>query len=344
MTFHVVTISALTVATLTLVLAAQVLVMRSLLIVRTRRRDRFLRHWEPLLYEAVESDCPPSLPRVASGDLFTFLTLWNYLQDSVIDDASRRLNDVAHRLGMVEISRRMLRRRGLRHRLMAIATLGHLRDRSVWNTLCACAASPQVVLSLAAARALVQVDREAAVRHLMPSIVTRSDWPAARVASLLRTAGPGVVSRPLVQAALEAGPKEAPRLIGLLDAAYQEAATPAIQQLLERTDEKETIAASLRALRDPQGLDSVRRFSTDPRWEIRVQAAAAIGRLGNAGDAHRLSMMLSDREWWVRFRAAKALCSILKDSPAELDELQRQHDDPFARDALTQARAEGAVQ
>jgi hypothetical protein len=251
-TYQVVLISALTVTALTLLLAAQVLVMRSLLIVRLKRRDQFLKLWEPLLFSALEGEGPSRLPRVKPADLFTFLSLWNHLQDSLLDDGADRLNDVAERLGLRATARRMLQRRSHRHRLMAIATLGHLRDRAVWTPLCAMAASPQVALSLTAARALVKIDPAAAIQHLMPAIVTRDDWPAARVASLLRTAGPDAVSRPLVQAALEAGSVDTPRLIGLLETAYQEDATPAIRSFLTRVEDTDTITAGLRVFADPR--------------------------------------------------------------------------------------------
>jgi hypothetical protein len=339
MEIRIVAISGAVVAALTLLLTVQVFVMRLLLIARTRRAERFLSVWQPLLFQAVEG-LPSELPRLAAADVFTFLGLWNHLQESVVDDAKDRLNEVARRAGIPEIARGMVRRGTLRGRLLAIVTLGQLQDRSVWDLLCTCAASPQVVLSLTAARALVQIDRQAAIHHLMPSIATRLDWPLARVASLLRDAGPDVVSNALAAAAVAAPPREAARLIRYLDVVHCEAAIPAVRQIMCRSDDKDVIAACLRVVQDPEDLDVIRRFLGDPRWEIRVQAATALGRMGTAGDEHRLAQCLADPEWWVRYRAAQALCTLLVDSPERLDRLQHEHENAFARDVLAQARAE----
>jgi hypothetical protein len=342
MTIQVVAISGAIVAALTLLLTIQVFAMRLLLIARTRRAERCLSVWRPILFRAVEG-LPSELSPLAAGDVSTFLRFWNHLQASVVDDAKDRLNEVARRAGVPEIARKMVRRGSLRGRLVAIATLGQLQDRSVWHALCACAASPQVVLSLTAARALVQIDRDAAIRQLMPSIGTRLDWPLARVASLLRDAGPDVVSNALAAAAIAAAPREAARLIRYLDVVHCDAAIPAVRQIMRRSDDKDVIAACLRVVQDPEDLDAIRRFLGDPRWEIRVQAVTALGRMGTAGDEHRLAQCLADPEWWVRYRAAQALCTLLVDSPDHLDRLQREHENAFARDVLAQARAERSL-
>lgn len=339
MTLQLLAISGAIVGTLTLVLMMQVLVMRAILVVRTRRTERFIGLWQPLLICAVE--VPPSnLPRLGAADVFTFLTLWNHLQESVLDQARQGLNDVARRLGIPAIAHRMLDRANLRGRLMAVATLGQLQDRSVWDVLSAFAASPDVVLSLAAARALIRIDRHAAVDRLMPLITVRLDWPAPRVASLLLAAGADVISAPLARIAIVASPRHAPRLIRYLDVVHCETAILAVRQIIRGTNDMEVIAACLRIFKDPEDLDTVRGFLDHPRWEIRVQAATAIGRLGTANDEERLALLLADPEWWVRYRSAHALCALLADSPGRLDRLQREHVNRFARDVLAQARAE----
>ena len=339
MTLQLLAISGAIVGTLTLVLMMQVLVMRALLVVRTRRTERFIGLWQPLLICAVE--VPPSnLPRLRAADVFTFLTLWNHLQESVLDQARQGLNDVARRLGIPAIAHRMLDRANLRGRLMAVATLGQLQDRSAWDVLSAFAASPDVVLSLAAARALIRIDRHAAVDRLIPLIAVRLDWPAPRVASLLLAAGADVISAPLARIAIVASPRHAPRLIRYLDVVHCETAILAVRQIIRGTNDMEVIAACLRIFKDPEDLDTVRGFLDHPRWEIRVQAATAIGRLGTAHDEEGLVLLLADPEWWVRYRSAHALCALLADSPGRLDRLQREHVNRFARDVLAQARAE----
>ena len=343
MELRVVVLSGVVVATLTLVMAVALLAVRWRRRRRERRRQQFLAVWEPLLFGTVDGDVTTNLPAVAAGDLDTFLSLWNHLQESVTDGAARRLTDVAHRLGVPRRARRLLARRNLRDRLLAIVTLGHLRERSAWTALATCASSAHALLSITAARALIQIDASAGVALVVPLIASRSDWPASRVSSLIEAAGPDVMSHPLAEAAIAAGRADAPRLIRHLDSIEPAVAASAIRRIILTSADKEVLTAALRVVSDPQDLGLVRRFLDDARWEVRVQAIKALTRLGSAADEELLAPQLMDAEWWVRHRAAEALCALLGDIPGRLDRLHRKQHSPFARDALAQARAEARL-
>lgn len=343
-TGRTVTVLLAAVGSTALLLACLVLLMRVFLILRTRRQARCLATWEPILLEATQSGPPAILPRLAGADVMTFLNVWNHLQESVIGTASEGLNDVARRVGIPARAARRLRYGNLRERLTAIVTLGQLRERSAWAPLCSYSREADVSLSLAAARALVHIDPPAAVKHLIPLVLARADWPAARVATLLVAFGPDLVSAPLAAAALAAPPEHAPRLIRYLDVIHAETAMPAVRRIIRLTDELEVVTACLRILEDPEDLEIVRRFCEDPRWQVRVQAASALGRIGLPEDVPVLRRLVSDREWWVRHRAAQALVAILAAEPAALDQLEATHYNEFARHALSQARAEMRLQ
>jgi HEAT repeat protein len=75
-------------------------------------------------------------------------------------------------------------------------------------------------------------------------------------------------------------------------------------------------------------------------WQVRVQAAKALGRIGAVEDVGRLAALLSDREWWVRYRAAQALLELPWLGDPELAALQASLTDRFAADILAQAIAE----
>ena len=53
--------------------------------------------------------------------------------------------------------------------------------------------------------------------------------------------------------------------------------------------------------------------------------------------------MLSDKQWWVRYRAAKALEKMPFVSAQEMKDLQYDHYDRFSRDILKQAIAESEL-
>ena len=343
MTPHAVASLAALTGVLTVMVALQVLALRAVRVLRERRAVRATSLWQPLLIDAIH-DPPAALPALARRDVRTFLSIWNHLHETVLDEAKERLNDVATRLGVPAMARRMAARGHVGRRLLGVVTLGQLRDRSMWEALAAAAAQPSMTLSLAAARALIQIDARAGIERLMPLVASRLDWPPSRVVQLLQAAGPDVISGPLARAALAADAAHAPRLIRYLDVVHCETAIPTVRQIVHRINDADVLGACLRVFRDPEDLDTVRAFLGDPRWQVRVQAASALGRVGTADDEPRLARMLGDPEWWVRYRAAHAVAALLADAPDRLDRLQRQHPNPFARDILRQVQAERQLQ
>jgi HEAT repeat protein len=73
---------------------------------------------------------------------------------------------------------------------------------------------------------------------------------------------------------------------------------------------------------------------------VRLQAAKALGRIGEHTDVNRLVPLLGDKEWWVRYRSAQALLGMSFFSLTEAEMLRTNLSDRFARDMLAQAIAE----
>ena len=68
-----------------------------------------------------------------------------------------------------------------------------------------------------------------------------------------------------------------------------------------------------------------------------------MGRLGQQEHVEPLERMLTDRHWWVRYRAAQALVSLPFVGPNSLRRIAAAHGDPFARDIMAQALAEAGL-
>ena len=79
---------------------------------------------------------------------------------------------------------------------------------------------------------------------------------------------------------------------------------------------------------------------SDQRWEIRVNAANAIGRTGTEQDEKLLIGALQDKEWWVRYRSAQALASLTSVNMEKLENSAAAQTDNFARDILRHVVAE----
>jgi hypothetical protein len=313
--------------------------------VRAKRQERVEDVWMPILVaETVE--VPTALPPLHGPDVIPFLTLWNQLQESFTGDITRRLNDVACRVGADAQARRMLTQRSLRRRLLAVSTLGHLGDRNdqaSWNALVALTSDKDGLLSLAAARALTRIDATAALPVILPHLAERDDWSRNHALGMLVDLGANVVSQPLTEAALRVPIEQAHKLVQYFSAAHVTDAVPAVRAIIARTTSVECLAACLRVFADVEDLDTVREYLRHPSWQVRVQAVNVMGRLGGAGDYAVLLPLLSDPEWWVRYRAAKALCSLPGIELSRIQGLSEKHTDTFARDMLVHVLAESTT-
>jgi HEAT repeat protein len=332
--------------------------MRGALLLRQRRRKKFLAVWQPILVNAIDG-AASELPKLARRDLPEFLLLWNHLQESLLDESKDHLNQVGRTLSIQRDALRLLRRGNLRERLLAIVTIGQLREHAAWDQLLTIAQREGALLSAAAARALVMIEPTKAVPELIPLLMTRPDWPPSRVANMLRIAGADVISDQIANAALKFalaesaqtgngdGPRAAnnsARMIRYLELAYNVSALPAARTIAELSHDPEVLAACLRLLNSAEDLPVVRECLSHEDLCVRVQAAAALGRLGEDDDEERLVLLLSDREWWVRYRAAQALSRLPHMGEPKLKTIQAAQSNPFARDILTQVMAEVQLQ
>jgi len=323
------------VAVLLGLLVLQIVFMRLVLGHRKRQLARFRKLWEPILASCIDS-CPSRLPPLHRWQVTAFLGLWNYFQESVLEHAKERLNRVARRLRIDDTAAARLRKRSVSDRLLSLTALGHLREYSCWSEVLAFVDSPDVIVSLCAAKALVRIDPARAAAVLAPGIAHRPDWPPAGIAAVLVEAGPDVLSEPLAAAADAAPVAAAPKLVRLLNLAHPHIAGPVIRRILERTDDADTIGACLRVVQDPALLDLVRTRLDDAHWQIRVQAASALGRFGTVEDVPRLIRALSDEQWWVRYRAAQAISQLPTVGLDRLRDLGNTVSDRYGRDMLRQ--------
>jgi HEAT repeat protein len=74
----------------------------------------------------------------------------------------------------------------------------------------------------------------------------------------------------------------------------------------------------------------VRRLD-DAHWEVRAEAAEATGRIGLVGIMARLVALLSDENWWVRFRAGMALAALGEPGTGQLRQVAADNADASGR-------------
>jgi len=329
-----------------------VVVLRTRLQIERHARRRFVEHWRPLLTGFAVNGIEPSADAqlLNSGELDArttsfLLNDWNVLQDSVKGSAYNHLVRTGYRLGLDRIANELLRERGsLSEELLAVVTLGHLGESAAWDDIVERLDSPNTLLSLMAAKALCNIDPAGAIGPVLERVLGRDDWAGARVAGVLLEAGAAAISAPLCDAILNGTPEQQARLIRFLPMVYKTYASRVVQRLLASPDTGDRVlGACLKVADGPLELPQVRALTAHPRWHIRMRAATALGRMGNREDCRLLLALLSDAEWWVRYRAAQALVSMPFLDRNELEQLRAGLDDRYGRDSLDQALAEESL-
>lgn len=319
-----------------------ILAMVSLRIAMNRKkRDeaKFLAIWHPLLSNPSDNLAETVIPLLSAGHYLYFLKLWNALVRTTSGDRREDMLDIAYALGCEQYAKKLLEHGNRTERLLAILTLAHLRDLSAWELLTIQTLHADSVTSINAFHALVQIDAEATARQLMPLLLARIDWPITHIASILQ-AEQSTFMLPLLEASNKIKSSHLIRTLRLIEALHIALPQTALRQLLDETNNAETIIGALRITNDASLLPYIRICLNNPDWRIRVQAAKALGRIGEYSDVNRLIPLLADTSWWVRYRSTQALVNMPFLSVNEITLLQNNLSDRFARDMLRQVTAE----
>ena len=330
------------------VLALLTLMLLGLIVLLRWRRARALRRahafdirWRPVIMAASMGHIGTGLPALTASDQFAFLKLWNYLHESVHGEASDHLNQLALRLKCHEAARRMLGGRHRAERLLAILTLGHLREASARHALRGAAASADTVLSLLAARALVQIDANGGAESLFPLVMSGGDWDIARLTRILVPARDACRTL-ITEAIMRLGNPARMRALELAAALRLDLPMRHLALLMRPGEPPEVIAAALRLVRHPQHVPAIRGLLGHADWRVRRESVAAIARLGEPVDVRSLAALLQDEQWWVRYGAAQAPVSSPPPHPGGVGEL-RASGNPEARSILLHVIAERSL-
>lgn len=336
-------IAAVSAATATLVLLSVVLGLRMSHVLWKKRLQKLRTTWWPVFAEASASPQFASnaeLPAVRRGQKLMLLREWSRFRSLVLGDATTSLNTLATRLDLLPLARRHLQRRSADSRLLAMQAIGQMKDVASWDAIAATLENPNIALSVTAATALVDINADRAIPRLVPLIGQLTRWPRTQVGRILSRAGPDIVSMRLCREIADASPDAAIVLLQFADSAYAGDINAVTEQLLLHSSEPSVLSAALKAARGRICPERVLELTRHEVWYVRMQAASLLGRAGNREDLAVLEPLLSDREWWVRYRAAQALVASPFLGPNALRRIGARQVDRFAHDILKQALAE----
>ncbi len=228
-----------------------------------RLQSRLTAAWRPPLARiAMEPDEMPPLPPLPHRHLPYVMEEWNALHEAVRGDPSARLNAVALKLGLDVAARRLIHSRRVGRQILAIRTLGHLKDPSSWKPLQEQLGSQNALVSFYAAAALVRIDAQRAMPGIMNQLAERESWPAEAMARLLTDVGADIAREPIRALMFALAPAKLPPLLPWL--AHVDAvlgSEVAVELLRRHPDNAEIVAAALMVVLDPGALPELARFA-----------------------------------------------------------------------------------
>lgn len=329
--------AAFSIGGIILLLVASILIFQANRRAKVRRRQRVTDVWQPLL-DRYPREPLETLPSLTRRDHLVFLSLWNEQYEATAESGRMHLIRMARRVGAGRLAKDLLRARPLRRKILAVVTLGRLRDRSVWQHVSVLLTHPNSFLAFHAVQALLLIDAKAAIPLVLPLIGQRTDWSPLRIASMLSTAEPDLASITIAQAAITGDPDIRPRLIRHLPLTQSPKGLMILRQFIHETaPSDDTLAACVYVFgefRDQADLPFIRRHLSHPAWYVRVQAAAALGKLGTHDDEARLIALFEDEHWWVRYRAGEALAGLSSMTEEKLEQLQETLVTPEAQEIV----------
>jgi HEAT repeat protein len=330
----------------TVVLFVYTIGLRLTTISRNQSRRSFVMRWRDVFASSMlssESAKQQPLPRVYRGDKLDLLDEWNRSRSMVDGSAVDNLIKLAKRTGIPEIAARLFRSRHLRSKILALQTIGHLRDSALRDDVRRLIDDENTALSITAATALVDIDPDFGISVIVPMINARRDWPKTRISILLRQAGSERISEPMYRAIRSEDDRGKTYLLQFARLIESSILDALVADLLRESRDPGVINAALKLVSGFAGVPRIVAFTQHDVWFVRMQAANVLGRVGQQEHLSILESLLDDREWWVRYRAAQAIASLPFLGPNELRKLRRRQYDRFASDILQQAFAEVGI-
>ncbi|MDH4274942.1 MAG: hypothetical protein OEW08_07885, partial [Gammaproteobacteria bacterium] len=269
-----------------------------------------------------------------------FLIEWNELIGKLRGEAQVVMIDVALRLGVARVAVNKLISLRPKDRLLAILTIGNLRLRAAMPLLVSIANGQRGLASLSALRAMTRIDAQQTLEMYALVMLHRDDWPMSLLLKIVKEGHHcdtcGIFSvylnvmddRPLVQ------------LLTLLENLNCMVDSARLWEVFENAPSIEVKGRCLRLMHDPSQTGLLRTCMASDKWLLRMNAVRAYARFATLEDIGLLLPLLSDREWWVRYRTAQTLYQLPGMTVDKLRAIQAELGDNYAKNILDQVIAE----
>lgn len=316
----------------------------------TRFRRRLVEQaWTDAFRYLRAGEEPDSYPILSRADKSVFLEFWLENRELASPEFANLLDELARRValhntiiailnpGKIEFLPSKVWLQGI-----AIAAIEYVDNENTRGSLLEMTKSENIYLVVQACTVLAKLRVKGFEKEIIQTMF-RFPKDAPEIFSRVSQAGGSDVLH-VMQPFLERLPHHTVmNFISLAEQSHDETLVPILLHRLRVAWINEEIAALIRALsrlNSPGLREAILPFLDYPDLYVRIQTAKAIGRLGTADDIQFLKPLLSDGEWWLRYRAARAICKLCELDWETLEELRASLSDKFARDIIMHAYEE----
>jgi HEAT repeat protein len=227
-------------------------------------------------------------------------------------------------------------------RLISLLALGFLRDAGSVPLLTQQLTQGSNHEVIHAGRALLEVDAPAHAEAVVQALLAREGLNLSLVSVMFkpfrRVLGQTLQAHARSLAA-EQGP-QALRCLRLARALRLQWPLHVLNPFLGQTVDPETLMAAIRLVQGEEGGARVAAHATHPDWQVRAQVARALGYIGGPQEVVSLTGLVTDAQWWVRYRSVQSLLRIPGLPPGQARALVLATGDRYAMDMLDAVMAE----
>ena len=277
--------------------------------VRWRRAPRlaaFEAEWLPRLMGCALGDVLPTPVRLAHWQRWPFMQLWLHTQMSLQGESRQRLARLGHAMGCPAMALQRARSPHTSERMVGMLALGFLGDGGSVPLLLRRLAEGGAHQPVYAGRALMGIDSLTYADVVTQALLASPGLDVSLASVMLKP-----FRTPIAKALLRQRPRpgEAAALpwLRLARALRLQIPSALLAPFAQQDQDIECLIAAIRLVQGEQGADLVATQAGHADWRVRAQVARALGFIGGVSDREVLTHLLTDSQWWVRYRAAQAL-------------------------------------
>ena len=287
------------------------LVLRYFRLKREQRARDVDEIWRPYCFAAMVNDMPEQLPALNPADARIVTDIWLDCVERIRGfESTHGLGVLAMRLRLHEHLLPQLRSGKTDLKLQALLALGAMKETRALPLALSMLDNDYPLMSLAAARALVEIDPHNGVGMVLDRL-DNPGWPALRIGQLLKLA-PAKLLHAEFAKALETWPaSRLGKLLEILHALAESEFHQVARHVMKRFPDDTRLLAIILQLDDDPDLHALAvRMSQHEDASLRRIALAALGRVGTSRDQALLLSALDCDDWQQQQTAARALAQL----------------------------------